>query len=242
MKNLQAVVDRMQALAEEHDQYIARDQKPPLRVVQNLLVAYRMYARACTEMHNAYLDEYRRLKHKAAQAERDGVTFLPAKARLEGLHQVSKQLYVAMASAGEGLMLLLDWWQDAGATYDDLLRLCGADYPGMRAMLRDFYSGREDEDISFSDLVFVHNLDYKDPRETGWIEDDVDAPLTHCIKAAWSRKILTDPAVSAAASAAAQAVFPEIWENALTMHMNEDGERELYDKDGVLVANLDKEE
>ena len=241
MKNLQAVVDRMQALAEEHDQYIARGQKPPLRVVQNLLVAYRMYARACTEMHNDCWGECRRLKHKAAQAEHDGITFLPAKARLEGLHRASKQYYVWMANAGEGLMILLNWWQDAGATYDDLLRFCGADYPGMRAMLRDFYNGR-DEIVSFSDLVFVNNLDYKNPRETGWIEDEVDAPLTHCIKAAWSRRILTNPAASAVASAAAEAVFPEIWENALTMHTNEDGEREMYDKDGVLVVNLDKEE
>lgn len=244
MKNLQGIIDRMCALAEEYDRQIERGQAPPLRVAQNLMVACRMYARVCMGLYNAYLDEYRSLRHAAAKAEHDGITFLPAKVKLEACEKIYKHFRFAMASAGRCLIKMLDLWQDAGASYDDLLRFCGADYPGMHARIRNYYSeyGCGEEERSFSELVFVHNLDYKNPRETGRIENEVDAPMTHCMKWYWFYKVVTEPIAADASTEAAQTVFSDIWENALPVHTNEDGGRELYDKDGVCIANLDSKE
>ena len=84
------------------------------------------------------------------------------------------------------------------------------------------------------------NLDYKDPRNRGWIEDEVDAPLTHAVKAHWIDLMRHTEAGRKAAHEAFEAVFPEIAENALTVVTDADGIRHLIDKDGVDVGTVDE--
>lgn len=133
---------------------------------------------------------------------------------------------------------MLDLWQLAGATFEDLCNLCNRDPAQVRKELLESESTSD----SFSGLAMVHNLDYKDPRETGWLEDSVDAPLTHALKAYMQDIMLHTEEGQKAAHAAMEAVFPEIMENAMTVVTGEDGVRRLIDRDGVEVATLDGEE
>lgn len=73
------------------------------------------------------------------------------------------------------MSLMLDLWQQAGATFEDLCNICNRDPAQVRKELLE----SESIDDSFAGLVMVHNLDYKDPRNSGWLEDYIDAPLTH---------------------------------------------------------------
>lgn len=243
MKNMDKVMDRLITLGEAYGAAEARDERSSqATTIRNILVLQRMQARHVMNEHLSYRDEERRLKRAMKKAEQDGVTFLPAVTRLKMLETLEASCRKMMAQNGELLMWLLDWWQEAGATYDDLLRFCGADYPGMRKRLNDFYSKYEGDDRSFSGLVFVHNLDYKNPRETGWIEDYVDAPLTHCIKEWQFDKLHNDSRMKAAAHNALMEVFPDIMDNAMVMRTDDDGVKRLYDKDGECVDTLGGDE
>ena len=74
------------------------------------------------------------------------------------------------------------------------------------------------------------------------MEDCIDAPLTHALKAYMTDLMLHTEAGKKAAHEAMNAVFPEIMENALRMVTDADGVRRLIDKDGEIVATLDGEE
>ena len=66
----------------------------------------------------------------------------------------------------------------------------------------------------------------------------LDAPLTHCVKEYFIKKILHDPAGKAAAHEAMLHFFPEIMEHAITVCMDEDGVQRLYDKDGECLGEV----
>lgn len=89
-------------------------------------------------------------------------------------------------------------------------------------------------------MVFVHNLDYKDPRNTGWVEYEIDAPLTHAVKAHWMALVRHTDAGRKAAHKAMNAAFPGITENTLTVITDADGIQHLIDKDGVDIGTIDE--
>lgn len=226
MNNLEKFLDIFNRLADAHDEKLTRGERPSMQEITTLLNAARMYARVAQDAERYAWSEYRELKHKCEVAKKkDGMHFLPAEMRLKELKERSELARGIMADFGDLLMAFLDEWQNAGATHKDLLRLCNADYPGMRKQL---------EEDRFSILVFEHDLDYKD--------DTVDAPMTHCMKEWWFRELHTNPIAHEAAHQALENVFPDLMEKALTVQVNEDGIRELYDSDGEYVGTLDSEQ
>ena len=142
-----------------------------------------------------------------------------------------------LAQVGEEIHQMLELWQVAGATFEDLCNLCNRDPAQVRKMLQ----ASESAEDSFSKLAMVHNLDYKNPKDTGWLEDSVDAPLTHALKAYMLDTMLHTEAGRKAAHEAMKAIFPEIMENAMTVVTDEDGIRHLIDKDGADIGVLDGE-
>ena len=137
---------------------------------------------------------------------------------------------------GESIVVTLDFWQSIGATLADLCNLCNRDYG---QVLKEIKPERVDRE--FSSLIFVYNLDYKDPRNRGWIDFDVDAPFTHAVKEFFLDRMINTPEGRAASHRAMEACFPGIMEGALMEVTDADGVRRLIDKDGVEVATLDGE-
>lgn len=227
MKRTDLLIERYRILADRYNASIAQEYRQDKTEILTLLTACKMCARAVTEIKNRLWTEYLRLNHQNEKAQRSGVTFLPAVVKLEELKAREKEARDAMAEIGAELLKLLDIWQAAGAAYEELLTFCNANYQGMKKQLGKFY----EDAPTFSDLVFVHNLDYKNPRDTGFVENSVDAPLTHCVKEYFIKKILHDPAGKAAAHEAMLHFFPEVMEHAMTVCMDEDGVQRLYDKD-----------
>ncbi len=170
----------------------------------------------------------RALHRSIKKAEAEGVVFPFGEQRLAELRKECEAAEKKLARIGELISLVLDMWQDAGATLEDLSNLCN----------RDPAQVREEVDSTverFSEMVYIYNLDYKNPHDTGWIEDEVDAPLTHAVKAYWLDLILHTVAGRKVAREAMNAVFPEVMENAMPMVIDTDGVQHLIDKDGIEI-------
>lgn len=202
------------------------------------VIILRQCARAA---HKRYMDlrqDLRGLERAVRKSEADGVSCVFSKMVLDRRRKECDKAEAALAKAGEELLYALDLWQTVGATFEDLCNLCNRDPAQVRGELLE----SEDTADSFSKLAMVHNLDYKNPRDTGWLEDSVDAPLTHALKAYLLDRMLHTEEGRKAAHEAMETVFPEIMENAYTEVTDENGVRRLYDKDGEEVGILGDED
>jgi len=207
------------------------------RLAQTLLVIYRLQARTANQKVLQAREAIRPLERGKKKLAETGVSFSLVESRLKKLRAELKAADAELADVGEAMSYMLDFWQNVGATLEDLCNLCNRDPAQVRERI-----GPENAGDSFSKLATVYNLDYKDPRDTGWLEDEVDAPLTHALKAFMLDKMLNTKEGREAAHKALQEVFPEIMENAMTLVTDADGNKFLIDKDGVATPVLDGEE
>lgn len=204
---------------------------------RTMLVLYRLQAREAITDLVRDTDELRTLKRALKKAEQAGITFPMGEQRAKVLAEKVKTLQAMLVDYGKSITVTLDYWQSIGATLADLCNLCNRDYAQVLKKIKP-----ERVDREFSALIFVYNLDYKDPRNCGWIDFDVDAPFTHAVKEFFLDRMINIPEGRAASHRAMQECFPGIMEGALMEVTDADGVRRLIDKDGVEVATLDGEE
>ncbi len=184
--------------------------------------------------------EARGLKRAMKKMSEAALKFPLGELRVKKLENDANAAQKELARVGEEIYQMLELWQQAGATFEDLCNLCNRDPAQVRRELGPKELDAR-PDASFSKLAMVFNLDYKNPRDTGILEDSVDAPLTHALKAYMLDTMLHTEAGRKAAHEALEAVFPEVMENAMTVVTDEDGIRHLIDKDGVDIGALDGE-
>lgn len=204
---------------------------------RTVLVLYRLQARETVANLTHDTEELRSLKRALKKAEQAGITFPMGKQRVKTLEEKVKLQRAALVDYGQSITATLDFWQSIGATLADLCNLCNRDYTQVLKEIKPERVERE-----FSSLIFVYNLDYKDPRNRGWIDFDVDAPFTHAVKEFFLDRMINTPEGRAASHRAMEECFPGIMEGALMEVTDADGVRRLIDKDGVEVATLDGEE
>ncbi len=202
------------------------------------LVMLRQQSRIAHMKAESLWSEARGLKRSMKKMSEAALKFPLGEMRVKKLESDADAAQKELAHVGEEIHQMLELWQLAGATFEDLCNLCNRDPAQVRKELLESESTSD----SFSGLAMVHNLDYKNPRETGWLEDSVDAPLTHALKAYMLDTMLHTEAGRKAAHEAMEAIFPEIMENAMTVVTDEDGTRHLIDKDGVDIGPLENEE
>ena len=203
---------------------------------RTMLVLYRLRAREAVTDLVLDTDALRSLKRALKKAEQAGITFPLGEQRVKVMEEKVKLQRERLVGYGESIVVTLDWWQGIGATLEDLCNLCNRDH---KQVLREIKPERVD--LEFSSLIFVYNLDYKDPRNRGWIDYDVDAPFTHAVKDYFLELMISTPEGRAASHRALEECFPGILEGALMEVTDADGVRRLIDKDGVEVATLDGE-
>ncbi len=202
-----------------------------------MLLLSRLRARGGVADYVRDTDELRSLKRGLKKVEQDGIIFPMGEKRVKTLEEKVKLQREWLVGYGESIVVILDYWQSIGATLADLCNLCNRDYAQVLEQIKP-----ERVDREFSSLIFVYNLDYKDPRNRGWIDFDVDAPFTHAVKEFFLDRMINTPEGQAASHQAMEACFPGIMEGALMEVTDADGVRRLIDKDGVEVATLDGEE
>ena len=208
------------------------------------VVLARMLARRAMEAVLDAHDALRAARRSMKRAEEAGITFALAEARITQLEADYQRFHQEQIELGWIVMDALDRWQNAGATLRDLCNLCNRDYDQVITTLDELMTKHDLgdwRDDRFSALVCTHNLDYKNPRNTGWIDEHVDAPLTHTAKEHMLDIMLHTAEGREAAHEAMEAVFPGIMENALTLVTDVDGVKHLIDKDGVEVGTVGEE-
>lgn len=209
------------------------------------VVLARMLARRAMEAVLDAHDALRAARRSMKRAEEAGITFALAKARLTQLEADYQRFHQEQIQLGWIVMDALDRWQDAGATLRDLCNLCNRDYDQVITTLDELmtkYDLGDWRDDRFSALVCTHNLDYKNPRNTGWIDEHVDAPLTHTAKEYMLDVMLHTREGREASHQAMNECFPEIMENAITLVTDADGIQRFIDGDGVEVGTIKGEE
>lgn len=202
---------------------------------RTLLVLYRVQARDTVTQLVQNTADLRALKRSLKKAEQAGIAFPMGEMRVKILEEKNQALRRMLVNLGQAITVTLDFWQSIGATLADMCNLCNRDYG---RVLKEIKPKRVDE--KFSALIFVHNLDYKDPRNRGWIDFDVDAPFTHAVKEYFLDLMINTPEGRKVSHRAMEECFPGIMENALTIVTDADGVRRVIDKDGVEIATLDE--
>lgn len=202
------------------------------RDTTTLLILYRLQSRAASQVLVEKRAAIRSLDRSIKKAESAGIAFPLGAQRLLKLREEYHTADDELAEVGKSICLALNLWQSVGATLEDLCNICNCDPAQVRPKL-------DPTEKLFSEMVFIHNLDYKNPHDKGWLEDEVDAPLTHAVKAHWIDLMLHTEAGRKAAHEAFESVFPEIAENALTVVIDADGIRHLIDKDGVEIGTVE---
>ena len=193
----------------------------------NAIVICRMLARLLLSDLFDIRERIRATRRSAELAKNEGVVFILSPALLKRMRDEKDEAERWVSHLAEIMFGLLKLWQKNGATFEEFCNLCNRRPNDVRTELLD-----PEDATSFEKLAFVYNIDYRDTGP-GFIEDDVDAPFTHLAKERFLYQIQHKPETRAAAHNALQAVFPEIWGNAYTTALGEDGEIHLYNKDGA---------
>lgn len=171
-----------------------------------------------------YCRHFQRRLTKCSNAKTADVTLInPYKEKLFKLKQI-------IIEYGSIILVLLDDWQEQGATYEELYTLCN-----LNSSLWINKSTIADRCISFSDAIFVYNIDYKEKGD--WIEDTPNAPLTICIKEFMLYTMLNTEIGKAAADKALNEVFPEIMDNMIYRCEDSDGNVFFVNNDGEIIDN-----
>lgn len=200
-----------------------------------LLVLYRLQSRADANRLRNAAAEISAAERAMKRAEQSGIAFPLGEQRIEKLRQDLRIAKDGLAETGRGMSLVLDLWQSLGATLQDLCNLCNRDYERMKNKLERL----ENLDRTFSELVFVYNLDFKSNLD--WLSLEVDAPLTHAIKEYHLDLILNTPEGREASREAFKHCFPEVWEKRLYTYTDADGITRVVDKDGVEVGIVEED-
>lgn len=202
---------------------------------RTLLILYRHKSRAAVQETVRADRRLRAIRRGLNQMKERGVRFPLGEEQAKRVKAKCETAEKELASIGERISNMLDIWQGLGATMEDLCNLCNCNLTQVLAKL-------DTPEMPFSQIACVYNLDYKNPRDTGWIEDEVDAPFTHALKAHLMDIMLHTKDGRKAAHEAMEAVFPEIMENAMTMVTDADGVTHLVDQDGVEVGTMDEDD
>lgn len=205
------------------------------RMTGTMLGIYRLQARAALDQMREAWKMYRKADNAVKRAAKAGIRSPVMEEQLIILRDESEAAKHKVVQLGADISRVLDLWQRYGATPRELCDLCNRDY---ESVLQEVGPDLLNED--FSKLACVYNLDYKNPRDKGFLEDTVDAPLTHTLKEYLIDLMLNTDRGRAAAHEAMNAVFPGIMENTMRLITDADGVQHFVDGDGVEVGTIEE--
>jgi len=207
------------------------------KLALTMLVILRQQSRYYHNLSEDKWSEADALERSIKKASATGVTFPLGEQRVKALRDEASEARKELASVGESMCGVMDAWQNAGATFEDLCNFCNRFPDKVKPHLLD---GWEKE--PFGVLATAYTLDYKDPRGTDWLRDGVDAPIAHALRAYQLDLMLHTEFGRQAAHAAMTQVFPEIVDSMVRIVTDGNGTRHIYDKDGVEIGTVEDDE
>lgn len=202
-----------------------------------LLVIFRMKSRCVIDRIIEANRELRRLDRYEHQLKGGGVIALPLTIARENAKNKRESAQADLVLWGAQIMAFLDRWEEKGATLLDLCHLCGHEH---RRTLREIEEANSKGVCSFSKLMFICNLDFRNDRADS-LDYETDAPLTHAVKDYMLDVMLNTEAGQTAAHQAFEACFPELWDQRLYSTRDSEGNNVLVNKDGEIVSYTEGE-
>ena len=139
------------------------------------IIVTRFIIRELVKEINIKRDTIRKYCREQRKLKEQSITFLPMEIALKKERESLNYFSTALAELGAQLYMQLEMWQEKGATLRELFQLCGA---SSRVKQQDKKFIEESKDLSFSQLIFIHNLDYPQNKDQ-MLEMNRDAPFTH---------------------------------------------------------------
>lgn len=200
---------------------------------RQLLILSRFIIRDSLECLNKVDDDLRYFNRQKAKLERQDMKVPLLDAQIDYLKGRWKTICKALASIGKHVVLLLDEWQETGATLEDLCDLIGRPVRLITAQINDV--GEPVKQLS--EVMAIYGLDYQS-NGSGFYEYTQDGPFTHATKEFLIDQMLHTETGQKAAHEAFVNVFPELWDKRMYEAADSEGNRVLVDKDGKIVGSL----
>lgn len=199
---------------------------PTANEVRRALIAARFVVRGVLETYNAAQSKRRAISHRLSTIKQQGVLFPMLNLQLEEINAVCERQKTMLADLGALCRNYLDLWQEKGATFEDFCDLCG-----LAPRLRKEAQERK----CFSEMVFIHDFDYRPRYHDGWIDTEDDGSFTHALKEYFINFMLTTDEGRCAAHQAMEECFPDLMDKVLTLATDDDGNQVLFDACGEVV-------
>lgn len=159
------------------------------------------------------------------------VPFLDAK--IEQTKENYNKVKEFLVHLGGQTILIMDMWQDSGATLKDMADLCGRPYQ----QFLDTVNSLKDAPGKLSEMMEIYGLDYQD-NGSGFYDFTQDGPFTHATKEFLLDQMRNTTIGRMAAHEALVQVFPEIWDNWIMPVVDCEGNKVFIDNDGEIVGYI----
>jgi hypothetical protein len=202
------------------------------------IIATKMYAQRVIDIYNNARSDLWKLERQDRKYKDQGVTLTLLAKDIERQHNYVDNCHNQILNLGHILASNLDFWQNAGATYDDLFNLCCCSQKTINRI------DKEDFKQPFSKLVWIYNLDF-DKHTIDWLDMEYPAPITHAIKEYMfdqMMKAIKDPEIKKQMNDKLFELFPAIKDSALTMIKDEEGNTVMVNKDDEVVGIVEEAE
>lgn len=211
MEQLNRKLSRRVALHRLRDSYIEKlsngEREENKLAWQTVIIETRMLVRQILVDYNAFRDERDRGQREKKQKKQQGVIDLSIETKLREMDELINQAQEFLVIQGKIMDGSLRLWQQAGATIEDLCKLCNLNYEKIIQEFPDIV------DESLADAAFTYNLDYM-KNKGDWINTRLDGPITHCLIEYFRDQLLTNHLAKKAAHNALHKVFPNLFVNA----------------------------
>ena len=198
--------------------------------IRDFLILLRMMTREAIREYTKARGKLRALEREQRKLKEKGITFLCADAFAEQFRNSAEYFKSLIVLNGGMTEQALNLWELSGATLHDLCDLCGLDYGKVKAGLG------EDAGDSLSKIMFSYGLDYAPHDKTDFIDFEYDGPFTHATKEYMLHWMLHTQEGREASDRALQETMPELWESAMLLNTDEDGNQYLTDWEGNPVS------
>lgn len=189
MEQLNRKLSRRVALHRLRDSYIEKlsngEREGNKLAWQTVIIETRMLVRQILVDYNAFRDERDRGQREKIRKEKQGIIDLSVETKLREMDELINQAQKFLVIQGKIMDGALRLWQQAGATIEDLCKLCNLNYEKIIQEIPDIV------DESLADAAFTYNLDYM-KNKGDWIDTRLDGPITHCLIEYFRDQLLTN--------------------------------------------------
>jgi len=199
------------------------------KMYQTLSILYRLAFRMAQKKVSRYYAVLREMERAQDCMKQSNIAFPFGKAYRNQLFQKLYKANIERKKVACYLIQSLDNWQSAGATLEEFAHFCNRTPEWIRQTIEI-----EDQNETFSTLLLLYDLDFKDPGGKAFSVDEIDAPLTQSI-----REVIRNPFLLQSWKMVQKTLKIELRKHAVRVIIDANGTGHLVNKTGVELGILE---